>query len=832
MALPVETVEQFPLGWLEVLKTGQVTTLPLRRIRITAQIIAGVAHIALEQHFQNPLPTPAEVVYRFPLPHAGGLTSLVVQVGQRCIEGVIAERQTAEREYQTAAQAGHLATLLTQAAEDLYTLYLANLAPGETVVVRLSYLQAVPCDDGTYTLCLPFSRVPRSLSANATPQEQENSLIPYAAPDAPVGPVRLQVAVDAGAPVAEITSPSHPLVVTRLDDRRFQVELAAPALPNRDVILRYTVRPPADGVLGAWLAPRVTAAGQAEGDAVALVTLQPPAVPADEPPPAPPRAVIFVLDRSGSMSGSPLAQAKNALQACLRILGPEDHFAILAFDHETEWFAVAGERLVPLTDSTLAAADAFIVGLEAGGGTNLEVALRAALRLPVPADRSRVIVLLTDGGAAAREATLAAVRQGLGPGRLFALGIGAAVDRALLERLALAGRGTVEFLTPEEDIEGAIIRLQDRLSHPVLTDLEVVWEGAEAVEVFPSRLPDLFVGQPVTLIARLRPQTERPRVRIRGRRGEETIELEAPLTPVQEPALSRLWARARLEALTADDIGMDPAATAEGLDLACRYGLLTAQTALLAVDRSAHPTDPTTPPVRLIVPQLLPANFQAQPWFTDSLLCLRAMAVPREVRAQSDDQDVWRFQLRRESCASLVEPERVHQAAVPAVPWALRRLARTQNADGSWGAAAQALERTAAALVALARAGCTARRGHLRRLVQRALAWLAQQSPPTPEAWALWTWARVELALADDDRARALRLAQGLVQRLASQTDHPPLVAAVLARLAALLPEAGLPAVAVDALADPRLPAVLARSAARPDPGLPVEWLACLGADR
>lgn len=830
MALPVETVEQFPLGWLEVLKTGQVTTLPLRRIRITAQIIAGVAHIALEQHFQNPLPTPAEVVYRFPLPHAGGLTSLVVQVGQRCIEGVIAERQTAEREYQTAAQTGHLATLVTPAAEDLYTLYLANLAPGETVVVRLAYLQAVPCDDGTYTLCLPFSRVPRSLSANATPQEQENSLIPYAAPDAPVGPVRLQVAVDAGAPVAEITSPSHPLVVTRLDDRRFQVELAAPALPNRDVILRYTVRPPADGVLGAWLAPRVTAAGQAEGDAVALVTLQPPTVPADEPPPAPPRAVIFVLDRSGSMSGSPLAQAKNALQACLRILGPEDHFAILAFDHETEWFAVAGERLVPLTESTLAAADAFIVGLEARGGTNLEVALEAALALPVPADRSRVIVLLTDGGAAAREATLAAVRQGLGSGRLFALGIGAAVDRALLERLALAGRGTVEFLTPEEDIEGAIIRLQDRLSHSVLTDLEVVWEGAEAVEVFPSRLPDLFVGQPITLIARLRPQTERPRVRIRGRRGEETIELEAPLTPVQEPALSRLWARARLEALTADDMGMDPAATAEGLDLACRYGLLTAQTALLAVDRSAHPTDPTTPPVRLIVPQLLPAHFQARhPSATRFLFAGNALHA-----ARCGDPDVW---LNRRTYAQVCYErvgrlEQREEAAVPAVPWALRWLARTQNADGSWGAAAQALERTAAALVALARAGCTARRGHLRRLVQRALAWLEQQSPATPEAWALWTWARVELALADDDRARALRLAQELVLRLARQTDHPPLVAAVLARLAALLPEAGLPAVAVDALADPRLQAVLARSAAQPDPGLPAEWLACLGADR
>lgn len=69
--------------------------------------------------------------------------------------------------------------------------------------------------------------------------------------------------------------------------------------------------------------------------------------------------------------------------------------------------------------------------------------------------------------------------------------------------------------------------------------------------------------------------------------------------------------------------------------------------------------------------------------------------------------------------------------------------------------------------------------------------------------WALWTWARVELALADGDRARALRLAQGLGQRLAGQTDHSPLVAAVLAW-----------------------------SAAWPDPGLPVEWLACLGADR
>src|SRR5262249_50988450 len=138
--------------------------------------------------------------------------------------------------------------------------------------------------------------------------------------------------------------------------------------------------------------------------------------------------VIFVLDRSGSMGGSAIAEAKTALRLCLRQLGEVDRFGILAFDNELEAF---GTELVPLTPTTLARADAWIDAIDARGGTELLAPLLRATELAPDG----VIVLLTDGQVANEdEIERAVLARGRGA-RFYAFGIGTNVSDALLRAL-------------------------------------------------------------------------------------------------------------------------------------------------------------------------------------------------------------------------------------------------------------------------------------------------------------------------------------------------------------------------------------------------------------
>jgi Ca-activated chloride channel family protein len=173
-----------------------------------------------------------------------------------------------------------------------------------------------------------------------------------------------------------------------------------------------------------------------------LVTALPPRLDAAAEPA--PREFVFVLDRSGSMSGGPLDQARNALRACLRALGPQDAFAILAFDDKLEWFQ---REACAITQARVEEADRWLGRINARGGTDILGALDAALQFARDRERRRYVVFLTDGAVSAEDEALrpssantaAPVHPRTGP----------SVNRALLARVAGLG-GTAEFLQSQK----------------------------------------------------------------------------------------------------------------------------------------------------------------------------------------------------------------------------------------------------------------------------------------------------------------------------------------------------------------------------------------------
>jgi von Willebrand factor type A domain len=461
-------------------------------------------------------------------------------------------------------------------------------------------------------------------------------------------------------------------------------------------------------------------------------------------------------------------------------MGPQDTFNIQAFDDRIEWFSRSAN---PIAQAAVEKADSWLERIDARGGTDILGAIDSVLTLSSDPERQRYIVFLTDGAVSADNEALRRVQRQLGRARLFTFGVGPSVNRSLLTRMAALGRGTAEFLQLNEDIEEAIIRFQDRVAYPVLQDITLDWEGVAAWDVYPARLPDLYIGQPLELVARIRARGQGPgRLTISGRSGSLPVTLEVELPPgtAAEPVITRAWARARVDALL-DGLRNEPgqigALRPEIIGLGISHRLLTPFTAFVAVD-SEVTQELSDKQTRVSVADPLPEGLMIEGFFGPPMAFMAAPpAAPmsalrgpvsgvvsrmRSIRERAlpaqHASDVADMMMETPEFAYVAEsrpaPEIIasHQQTIEEL---LRWLARTQNVSGSWGSGETEVEQTSAAVLAFARAGHTHRGGHYRRQLARAIKWLLAQT-----AQGLAEFARAqalsELAAATGDEAIAL----------------------------------------------------------------------------
>ena len=812
-----QILESTRLGMLVSVK-AEDSPLPLEHTTITAHVVGPLNTVAVTQRFSNPFAEPVELEYLFPLPHTAAIVDFELRIGSRTIQGDLQEIEQAQAAYEQARRAGQRAGLLEQRRPNLFAVQIANVLPGDTLLTTLRYQERLAYDDGAYSIVFPMGLTPR-YHTPGHPDESRGVDAPITEPGDRIGGIEVSLAVDAGLPCGDPTSPSHKIETARLDERRFSVRLAELAIPDHDFVLRYAVARDQAG-LAAWRAKGT------EADYF-LTSILPPSIEgAPAEPPA--REFIFVLDRSGSMSGGPIGQARNALRACLRSLNPQDRFSLLLFDDQLEWYR---PDLTPVSQVEIDRADAYLAQIQGRGGTEIIPALQAALSLAHEASYQRYIVFLTDGAVSAEERAFEPVRRNIGKARLFTFGIGPSVNRALLSRLARLGRGAAEFLQLDEDIEGAILRFQDRVSFPALTDLSLHWENGKAWDVYPANLPDLFIGQPLEIVGRIKPDGAAPvRLEISGQAGQQKVRLQLSFSgeACPEPSIGRAWARARVDdLLEGAAAGTQAAHQARGevIALALEQHLVTPYTAFVAVDN--QPAVKEGKPARtLYIAQPLPAGLALEgfigaggpqkasaksPGVVYSSLPPSPMQASRPVKSISDSIDLPAF-LRKSSRGGRAQTP---QNPVPAPEMALeppepiltgdallRWLARTQELNGSWK---EDVELTAAALLAYLRAGFTPRAGYYRQQTRRAAEWLAQ-AHATGAAAFICTAVLAELA----EMVRAPGDA-GLIQGAHTTAALPKPASAVEVALSAYLqgPQPGAQALAeIHNLDDLRLAAV------------------------
>ncbi|MBE7423645.1 MAG: marine proteobacterial sortase target protein [Zoogloeaceae bacterium] len=598
LAHDAQAAELVPMKPKEVqqgtlLLKSEGNTLAVPAVATEAEIwVSGiVVRSVVRQTYRNPFDTWFEGIYVFPLPENAAVDHLRMKVGERIIEGDIQERQAARARYEQAKSSGWRAALVEQERPNIFTTSVANIPPRGEIVVEIEYQQTLRYESGSFSLRFPMVVGPRYIPgapaegqgagtgwANNTDQVSDAARITPPALDsakhAPTNPVRLKIVLDAGVPLARVDSAYHVIVQRETEGGGRIVELAEGSVPaNKDFELKWT---PA-----ASHAPQAALFTENQCDKrYALLMVMPPAkeVAAARLP----REVVFVIDTSGSMSGSSIAQAREALELAIARLSERDSFNVVEFN---SYAKALYDEARPATAANREGAVRWVRRLQAQGGTEMALALNLALNGRENPGRVRQVILLTDGAVGNEDALFKLIRDKLGDSRLFTVGIGSAPNSHFMGKAAQTGRGTFTYIGKVEEVKEKMDQLFAKLESPVLKGIDIAWPGG--AEAWPKRVPDLYLGEPIVVSAAL--DRADGDIRLSGLRGDTPWQATLPLADARTgKGMGVLWAREKIASLI--DSQRDGAKEEEVRDavieVALAHHLVSKYTSLVAVDKT------------------------------------------------------------------------------------------------------------------------------------------------------------------------------------------------------------------------------------------------------
>jgi Ca-activated chloride channel family protein len=568
---------------------------PLKHTAVDAQISGYAARVTVEQIFENPYSQAIEAVYTFPLSHSSAVDEMKMQIGSRTISGSIKKRDDAREEYQRARSEGRTASLLEQERTNIFTQSVANIPPHSTIKVQIKYSDILTFKSGAYSFVFPLVVGPRympggPIGKNGSGWSPDTTEVPDAskisppmkAPSTRAGhDVSIDVTINAGMPIEVIYSKLHKIDISRPNANVAHVVLSKEdSIPNKDFVLDWHVGKAS--IESGYLTHR-------NGDGFFNIMLVPPAKPLASQ--ICPKEYNFIIDRSGSQRGQPLEKAKETVLYMLKHMNADDTFQIFSFSNSTEQLFARPQPSVP---ETITEATKYVEAMQANGGTEMRPAVEIATNCPTPANRVRIITLMTDGFIGNDNEVIELVRRTRGSARWFPFGTGNSVNRNLIEGVASAGGGEAEYALLNAPGDELGRQFLEKVGSPILTDINVKFKGVQVAEVQPAVIGDVWAQKPVYLTGRyLFPGSGT--VEISGLSGgkpySQVMTLNFPANEEKNAVLPSLWARAKIEELSHTTHALkdgteynDIRNTIESLGLT--YHLLTDFTSFVAVDPS------------------------------------------------------------------------------------------------------------------------------------------------------------------------------------------------------------------------------------------------------
>jgi len=607
---------------------------PMLKADIKTDIQGDLATVSISQTFINPMKKAINASYLFPLNEYSAVYEMIMEVGDEKIIAKIQEKEQALKTFQQARREGKSAALLQQHRANMFTQDIANLMPDLPIKVTLRYVQTVPKIDGNYELVLPLVVGPRfqpskqekivtdeqridfEQSSNNQPNTQ--TMNQWKIESLPVYPPvfglhipdvidknRVSISIDltAGTPLQSAFSDTHHLAIDKTKKQSWQIKLQnGKAIDNKDFVFKYR--------LSGDLTQAGLLAYKDERGGFFSLMIEPPGQPAETM--ITPREMVFVLDCSGSMAGEPMDASKLFMRKALANLRTTDSFRIIRFSDSATEFS---QTPIPASPDNIKKGINYINALYGSGGTYMSSGIEQALNPAVPQGSIRIVTFLTDGYIGNEQSILRLIDQKMNNARLFAFGVGSAVNRYLLEEMAHVGRGFVRYLKPGHDTESITDDLVTRLQSPVLTDIEIDWGKLSVTQISPQKIPDLFAGQTIRVQGRYQ-QAGQYLIKVKGVVNGHSATLPIMInlpenSAVQGEAIALIWARSQIKQqmrklVTSRDHSMthnvQNKVKEQVIQLGLDFSLITQWTSFVASSEkiyNAHPEDTPTRSVPL-----------------------------------------------------------------------------------------------------------------------------------------------------------------------------------------------------------------------------------------
>jgi len=547
--------------------------------RVDIRVRDQVASVGIDQAFVNTGRARMEVEYLFPVPPEAAIDSMTLLVGGKEYAAKLLKADEARRIYESIVRRKKDPALLEYAGFGLYKTRAFPLDPGKPMRVQVTYKDVCKKDGDLVRVWYPLNT--EKFSARKIEE------------------VEVTVDIKATGDILAPYSPTQDISVERKAPGHVVVTHSAKnALPTQDFEVYYEE---STRDVGAAVITHMPEAGK-DGYFMLLVSPNPRTAATRVWP----KDVVLVLDRSGSMRGEKIRQAKEALGLILNNLNAEDRFNVVTYSDTVEAFY---EGLAEVSNSQVTDALERVDAIDAGGGTDIHQALQVALKL-LPADasqsRPKYVLFVTDGlptmGKTDENAILAETKAANDCGaRMFTFGVGYDVNVRLMDKLAAQNHGKSGYVKEKEPVGPKITALYSKIKNPVMTGLTIKLQGVRIRDEYPRELGDLFDGDQIVLTGRYdwRDADKLGRGRttqlvITGMYEGRQRGFEYPLTlrgagkDMRYAFVEKLWATRRVGFLL-DQIqlyGKSKEVIDELVRLSMKYGIITPYTSFLADERT------------------------------------------------------------------------------------------------------------------------------------------------------------------------------------------------------------------------------------------------------
>jgi len=543
-------------------RIGGVYSVPYHHVDM--KVDDQICRVQITQSFLNPTGRTLEAEYLFPLPEDAAIDNFVMLVDGKELPGKIMGREEARRIYEGIVRQKKDPALLEFMGRGLFKTSVFPIPPGKERQVNISYSQLCKRDGNVIEIGYPLGT--EKYSAR------------------PLNELKINCHISSKHPIKSVYSSTHDVNITRPGEKAAEVSLLQhQVIPRNDLSLFYTISDSEVGLSVLSYRPNTSEPGY-------FLLLTSPKIESSSSKVLA-KSVIFVLDKSGSMMGKKIEQARNSLRFVLKNLNPGDTFNIVTYDSAVSSFAPELQRV---DSEVIEKALGYVSQISAGGSTNIDGALRTAMGMLKAPEAPSYIIFLTDGLPTAGEQKETAIvnnctRANSVRARLMAFGVGDDVNARLLDKLTAGNFGDSNYVRPNQDIEAPVSSLFSKLSSPVLSRLKLDLPGMDNSLTNPKTLPDLFRGSQLVLVGRYH-QSGSVSVKLSGQVSDqeqvftEQVNLDGHQALYSRSFVEKLWAERRIGYLI-DELdlrGHNQELVNEIVMLSTRHGILTPYTSFLA----------------------------------------------------------------------------------------------------------------------------------------------------------------------------------------------------------------------------------------------------------